>query len=136
MLNQHEKRSFYEWLSTVKFLNGFASIIAICVNISKSKILGMKNHDCHILMQRLLLVVIGGYLTLDVRQALIELSTFFTELCARALNINVLHRLQIEISIILCKLKIIFAPTLFDIILHLVIQLSKESLPVRLVQYR
>ncbi|XP_042979992.1 uncharacterized protein LOC122310182 [Carya illinoinensis] len=136
MLNKKEKRSFCEWLASVKFPDGFAVNIARCVNVRESKILGMKSHDSHIFMQRLLPVVISGYLTSDVRQALTELSSFFKKLCARALNIDVLHRLQTDISLILCKLEMIFPPAFFDIMVHLAIHLPQEALLAGPVQYR
>ncbi|KAF5446854.1 hypothetical protein F2P56_032452 [Juglans regia] len=135
-LNKLEKRSFCEWLVNVKFPDGFASNIARCVNVSESKILGMKSHDCHIFMQRLLPVVIGGYFTSDIRQALTELSTFFKKLCARALCIDVIQRLQTDISILLCKLEMIFPPTFFDIMVHLAIHLPHEALLAGPVQSR
>ncbi|XP_042972744.1 uncharacterized protein LOC122304538 [Carya illinoinensis] len=83
MLNLNERRAFCAWLSKVKFPDGFASNIARCVNATEGKISGMKSHDCHVFMQALLPVVIGGFLRADVRQALLELSWFFKELCSR-----------------------------------------------------
>ncbi|XP_042969114.1 uncharacterized protein LOC122301803 [Carya illinoinensis] len=83
-----------------------------------------------------LALVISGYLTSDVRQALTKLSSFFKKLCARALNIDVLHRLQTDISLILCKLEMIFPPAFFDIMVHLAIHLPQEALLAGPVQYR
>ncbi|XP_041011477.1 uncharacterized protein LOC121255266 [Juglans microcarpa x Juglans regia] len=93
MLNVTERRSFCAWLSEIKFLDDFASNIARCVNVKEGKIMGMKSHDCHIFMQTLLSVVIGGYLRPDVHQALSELSSFFKELCSRTLEKTTLVRL-------------------------------------------
>ncbi|XP_042950023.1 uncharacterized protein LOC122282129 [Carya illinoinensis] len=136
MLNVNERRSFCARLSEVKFPDGFASNIARCVNVSEGKIMGMKSHDCHILMQYLLPVVIGGYLRPDVRRCLIELCSFFKELCGRTLDITVLKRLQANILIILCKLEMIFPPAFFDIMVHLAIHLPDEALLAGPVQYR
>ncbi|XP_042956354.1 uncharacterized protein LOC122292181 [Carya illinoinensis] len=136
MLNLNERRAFCEWLSKVKFPDGFASNIARCVNVREGKISGMKSHDCHVFMQALLPVVIGGFLRADVRQALLELSWFFKELCSRTLNLPVLHRLQANIPLILCKLEMIFPPAFFDIMVHLSIHLPEEALLAGPVQYR
>lgn len=57
-----EKKSLREWLKLVKFPDGFASNISWCVNINECKISGMKSHDCHVFLKRLLLVAIRGYL--------------------------------------------------------------------------
>ncbi|XP_035546653.1 uncharacterized protein LOC118348671 [Juglans regia] len=136
MLNVTERRSFCARLSEVKFPDGFASNIARCVNITEGKIIGMKSHDCHIFMQYLLPVVIGGYLRPDIRGALIEFCSFFKELCSRTLDITVLERLQANIPIILCKLEMIFPPAFFDIMVHLAIHLPDEALLAGPVQYR
>ncbi|XP_042974577.1 uncharacterized protein LOC122306207 [Carya illinoinensis] len=136
MLNLNERRAFCEWLSKVKFPDGFASNIARCVNVREGKISGMKSHDCHVFMQALLPVVIGGFLRADVRQALLELSWFFKELCSRTLNLPVLHRLHANIPLILCKLEMIFPPAFSDIMVHLSIHLSEEALFAGPVQYR
>ncbi|XP_042942865.1 uncharacterized protein LOC122277050 [Carya illinoinensis] len=136
MLNVNERRSFCARLAEVKFPDGFASNIARCVNITDGKIMGMKSHDCHIFMQYLLPVVIGGYLRPDVRRCLIELCLFFKELCSRTLDITMLKRLQANIPIILCKLEMIFPPAFFDIMVHLAIHLPDEALLAGPVQYR
>ncbi|XP_040994301.1 uncharacterized protein LOC121240842 [Juglans microcarpa x Juglans regia] len=135
MLNLNERRKFCAWLS-VKFQDGFASNIARCVSVSDGKIKGMKSHDCHIFMQELLPVVIGGFLWPYVCQALINLSSYFKELCSRTLDLSVLHQLQANIPIIFCKLEMIFPPAFFDIMVHLAIDLLEETLLARLVQYR
>ncbi|XP_040994342.1 uncharacterized protein LOC121240884 [Juglans microcarpa x Juglans regia] len=136
MLNVTKRKSFCARLSEVKFLDGFASNIARCVNITEGKIMGMKSHDCHIFMQYLLPVVIGGYLRPDIRGALIEFCSFFKELCSRTLDITVLERLQANIPIILCKLEMIFPPAFFDIMVHLAIHLPDEALLAGPIQYR
>ncbi|KAF5470851.1 hypothetical protein F2P56_011339 [Juglans regia] len=136
MLNVTERRSFFARLSEVKFPDGFASNIAWCVNITEGKIMGMKSHDCHIFMQYLLPVVIGGYLRPNIRGALIEFCSFFKELCSRTLDIIVLQRLQANVPIILCKLEMIFPPAFFDIMVHLAIHLPDEALLAGHVQYR
>ncbi|KAF5450521.1 hypothetical protein F2P56_030861 [Juglans regia] len=135
-LNLNERRIFCDWLSKVKFPDGFASNIARCVNASDGKISGMKSHDCHVFLQALLPVVIGGFLRPDVRQALIDLSSFFKELCSRTLNLSVLTYLQANIPIILCKLEMIFPPAFFDIMVHLAIHLPEEAFLAGPVQYR
>ncbi|XP_042964767.1 uncharacterized protein LOC122298991 [Carya illinoinensis] len=135
-LNHNERISFCEWVSQVTFPDGFVSNIAQCVNIREGKIIRMKSHDSHIFLQRLLSVVIGGFLRPNIKLALTELSTFFKELCARTLTYESLYRLQADIPIILCKLEMIFLPAYFDIMVYLAIHLPDEALLARPVQYR
>ncbi|KAF5470111.1 hypothetical protein F2P56_010651 [Juglans regia] len=101
-LHGDERNKFCEWLADVKFPDGFASNISRCVSIQHScKISGLKSHDCHVFMQRLLPIAVGGYLRSDIALALTELSTFFKELCARTLDVNRLEQLQTDIITIL-----------------------------------
>ena len=48
----------------------------------------------------------------DIYQAIAELGRFFRELCAKTLKVDVLHRLKVEIVLILCKLEKLF-PCIF-----------------------
>lgn len=88
-----ERKSFCQWLNGVKFPDGFASNIVRCASAVDCKIFGMKSYDCHIFLQRLLLVSISPFLLLDIRLVLTELSTFFKQLCARTCKVDVLQRL-------------------------------------------
>ncbi|KAF5450443.1 hypothetical protein F2P56_030797 [Juglans regia] len=135
-LHGDERKSFCEWLSAVKFLDGFATNISRCVFVRDCKISGFKSHDCHIFMQKLLPVAVGGYLRKDISLTLIEFSNFFKELCARTLDRNLLKQLDNDIVNILCKLEMIFPPSFFDVMVHLAVHLPREALLGGPVQYR
>ncbi|XP_042973519.1 uncharacterized protein LOC122305193 [Carya illinoinensis] len=135
-LHGDEKRKFCEWLADVKFPDGFASNISHCVSVRDCKISGLKSHDCRVFMQRLLLIAVGGFLRTDIALTLTELSTLFKELCARTLDVNRLTQLQTDIVTILCKLEMIFPPSFFDVMVHLVVHLPREAILGGLVQYR
>ena len=68
--------------------------------------------------------------------ALVELSGFFQKLCAKALYVTDLERLEEGIVIILCKLERIFPPAFFDIMIHLVVHLPREAKLAGLISYR
>ena len=51
-----------------------------CVNVGEQKIFGMKTHDCHVFLERLLPLVMRELLPKKVSNALIELSNFLKEL--------------------------------------------------------
>ena len=74
---------------------------------------GMKTHDCHILLQRVLPAGLRGIAGKDMYEAIAKLGRFFRELCAKTLRVDVLERLKVDIVIILCKLEKIFPPTFF-----------------------
>ena len=83
-----ERREFCKFLKSVKFPDGYAANISRNVNISDGKISGLKSHDCHVLLQRLLPVGIRPYLNKDVCDVVAELSGFFQKLCAKTLYVN------------------------------------------------
>jgi hypothetical protein len=57
-MSKGEKQQFCKVLHDIKVPNGYSSNISICVNIAQEKIIGLKSHDCPILMQQLLPVAL------------------------------------------------------------------------------
>ena len=110
-----KKKNFCGWFKTVKFLDAYASNVSWCVGNNDTNISGMKSHESHVMMQRLLPVVTRGYLGGDGQTAMIELGVFFRELCCRKLKINLFKRSEKDIVLILCKLEKIFSPSFFDV---------------------
>jgi len=53
-----------------------------CINLDKGKIYGMKSHDCHVFMQRLIPLAFHDMLPRPIWKVLTELSLFFKEICA------------------------------------------------------
>ena len=135
-LTLEERREFCKFLKLVKFPDGYAVNMSRNVNISDKEISGLKSHDCHVLLQRILHVGICPYLNKDVCDALVELSGFFQKLCAKTLYVSDLERLEEGIVIILCKLERIFPSAFFDIMIHLVVHLPREAKLVGPVSYR
>jgi hypothetical protein len=67
----------------VKFPDRYVSKIGPCANKLPGKIAGMKSHNCHVFLQRLLPIAIHGYLTTEIRTTLIELNNVFLRKCER-----------------------------------------------------
>ena len=80
-----EKIAFCKLLLSTKLPDGYASNIARCVNTKDWRIQGLKSHDCHVILQRLLPLALRGSLRKDVSKCLIELCIFFKELTSRSL---------------------------------------------------
>jgi hypothetical protein len=76
-LTRDQEKMLCDLLKGVTFPNEYASNIGRCVNKLPGKLLGMKNHDCHVFLQCLLRVIIHGYLKPEIQTALTELNTFF-----------------------------------------------------------
>ena len=54
------------FLREVKFPDGFASNISRCVSDDGTKVQGLKTHDCHILLQRILPAAMRRFLDNDI----------------------------------------------------------------------
>ncbi|XP_059636458.1 uncharacterized protein LOC132278633 [Cornus florida] len=135
-LSKDEKRQLCDWLKSVKIPDGYASNISRCVNVNECKISGLKSHDSHVLLQRLLPLAIRGLLPVDICNAIAELGLFFKEMCCRTLKMDVLEALERDIAVIICKLEMIFPPSFFDIMVHLAMHLPREAIIAGPAQYR
>jgi hypothetical protein len=69
-----------------------------------------------------------GFLDKDIYEAIVELGTFFRQLCSRTLDKDVLAEMKKKIPIILVKLEKKIPPTFFNVMIDLAIHLSDEIL--------
>ncbi|XP_057444296.1 uncharacterized protein LOC130736486 [Lotus japonicus] len=131
-LTKQQRLSVCEWVSDLKLPDGYVSNLARCVDRSEAKLSGMKSHDCHVFMQRLLPIAFKA-LPKPIWNTLTEFSQFWREITSSLLMESKLHIMEENIPIILCKLEQIFPPSFFDSMEHLPIHLAYEASPV---QYR
>ena len=127
---------YCKFLKSVKFLDGYATNLSRNVSINDGKISGLKSHDCHVLLQKLLPIAIRPYFNKDLCTTLVELCSFLQKLCAKTLYVNDLEKLEEGIVLILCKLERIFPPAFFDVMVHLMVHLPREAKLARAVSYR
>ncbi|XP_060200510.1 uncharacterized protein LOC132628763 [Lycium barbarum] len=107
-----------------------------CLDTDKFKLFGMKSHDCHVFMQRLLPIAFRELLSSNVWQTLIELSLSFKDFTSTVLRAVDLERLEVHIPQILCKLERIFPSGFFNSMEHLPVHLPYEARIAGPVQYR
>ncbi|XP_042383728.1 uncharacterized protein LOC121975883 [Zingiber officinale] len=135
-MGKKEKSMFCKVLKQIKVPDGYASNISRCVQMKPPKLIGLKSHDNHILMQQLLPVALHRTLSKSVRVPLIRLSRYFRELCSKVISPTEMTRLRRDIAVILCELEKIFPPSFFDIMVHLTIHLATEVQLAGPVHYR
>nr|XP_009594076.1 uncharacterized protein LOC104090561 isoform X2 [Nicotiana tomentosiformis] len=135
-MSKSEKKEFCKFLKSVKFPDSYTSNISCRVSADDDKITGLKSHDYHVLLQRLLPIAIHGFVNKDVSSALIELGDFFQKICCKTLRKDDLEQLEKNIILILCKLEMIFPPAFFDVMVHLAVHLPREAMYGGPVQYR
>ncbi|CAN1180949.1 hypothetical protein LINPERHAP2_LOCUS35056 [Linum perenne] len=126
-LSAKEKHILCKVLKDIKVPDGYAANISRCVNLKDRKISALKSHDSHILMQQILPVAIRRLLPKQVGKPIIQLCSFFKELCSKAGRVESLNKLESQIALTLCHLERIFPPSFFDIMVHLTIHLVSEA---------
>ncbi|XP_021768950.1 uncharacterized protein LOC110733242 [Chenopodium quinoa] len=98
-LSRKEKVSFCEFLSGVKVPEGYSSNIKRLVSMKDLKLIRLKSHDCHILMEHLLPVAIRSILPEAVRNAITRLCIFFSEICSKEIDPFKLSDLQKDLVV-------------------------------------
>lgn len=126
ILSKAERRSIYDCLQGIKVPSGYSSNLKRIVSMKDLKLVGQKSHDCHVLMQQLLLVAVRGILQDDLRHIVTRLCFFFNAICGKVFETKKLEELEHEGYVILCQLEKQFLPAFFDIMVHLIVHLVRE----------
>ncbi|GFS37289.1 hypothetical protein Acr_00g0051170 [Actinidia rufa] len=135
-LTIEEKEAFFKFLKSVKYPDGYAANISRSVHSTNGRLIGLKSHDYHRLIQQILPIGMRGFVNKEISTTLFELGSFFQDLCSKTLRRSELEKLEERIVHILCKLEKIFPPAFFDVMVHLAIHLPREALLGGPVQYR
>lgn len=135
-LTRAQKKEIMQWFMGIKFPDGYAANIRRGVNMEQLKIHGLKSHDYHIFIERLLPVMIRGFVNQDVWEALAELSHFYRVLCAKEVDPTQMLQMEKNIPILICKLEKLFPPGFFNYMEHLIIHLPYQSRVGGPVKYR
>jgi hypothetical protein len=126
-LKPKDRNEILIWLKNLKFPDGYAAGFRRAVNLESEKLSGVKSHDYHIFMERLISVMFRGYLDDEVWTTLAELSHFYRQLCAKEIKKEMMEKLEEEISVLLCKLEKIFPAGWFNPMQHLLVHLPYEA---------
>ncbi|KAK2368893.1 hypothetical protein QL285_082056 [Trifolium repens] len=125
-LSRKEKKNFCMCLRSIKVPHGYSSNVKSLVSMKDLKLVGLKSHDCHVLMQQLLPVAIRSIFPKKVRDILTRLCLFFNAICSKVIDPKILDELENEGVVILCQLEMYFPPSFFDIMVHLIVHLVSE----------
>ena len=135
-LSKLEKQLFCKRLYELKVPDGYSSNISNCVSVEETKVMGLKSHDYHVLMQQLLPVVIRGMLPKGPRHSITRICGFFNKIYQRVIDRESMLEIEKEVIEILCLFERYFPPSFFDIMTHLVIHLGREVRLCGPVQFR
>jgi hypothetical protein len=135
-LTNENKSIFLRILKNIVVPDGYSSNISRCIDLKQRKIGGLKSHDSHILMEQLLPLAMRKTLPPQVSAVLIDLCSFFRQLCNKVLNVNELDQLQSRVVLTLCHMEMLFPPSFFTVMVHLIVHLVEEVKLGGPVQYR
>ena len=129
VLKKDHKMEAFKWLKhVVKFTDGYASNISKGVNLSTGRVTGLKSHDYHVWIERIMPVMVRGYVPERVWRVLAELSHFFRTLCAKEVCPEKIKEMHKKAPELICKLEKIFPPGFFTPMTHLILHLANEVL--------
>jgi hypothetical protein len=95
-------------------------------NMEEKKFTNLKSHNCHVLMTQLLPVALRGILSENERLAIVKLCAFLNEISQKAIGPNKLIKLQNDVVQYLVSFEMVFPPSFFNIMTHLLIYIVKE----------
>ncbi|XP_060210987.1 uncharacterized protein LOC132638006 [Lycium barbarum] len=132
----NKRLAFLKTLKNVSVPDGYSSNISRGIDLDNKRIFGLKTHDCHIIMEQLLPIAIRNVLPNQVVATLVEVSSFFRQLCSKTLSLSDLEKLQDRIVLTLCHLEILFPTSFFTVMVHLTVHLVDEVMKGGPVHYR
>ena len=113
---------------SIKTPSSYSANIKSLVDVSsgKMKLAPMKSHDCHVMLTQILPVAIRNMMDTDIRNTLIDLCDFFNKLWQKVVDVEELDNMHADIARILSNLEMFFPPSLFDVMVHLIVHLVDE----------
>nr|CAE03533.1 OSJNBa0061C06.21 [Oryza sativa Japonica Group] len=125
-LSKAEKESMFECLESIKVPFGYSTNIKRIISTKEKKFTNLKSHDCHVLMTQLLPVVIRGILPDNVRATITKLCAFMNAISQKVIVPDRLEAHQNDVVQCLVSFELIFLPSFFNIMTHLLRHLVKE----------
>ncbi|KAL6219906.1 hypothetical protein ACLB2K_007664 [Fragaria x ananassa] len=115
-------RSFFG----MKVSSHFSSNVRNLVSMEDLRLVGLKSHDCHTIMQIVLPIALRSVLAKPVRYAIIRFCLFFKAICSKVIDVSKLKQMQADLVDTVCLLEKFFPPSFFDIMIHLTVHLVRE----------
>jgi hypothetical protein len=122
-----ERKEILRWLKKLKFLDCYASNIKWAVNVSTGKLNGLKSHDYHIIIERLMSVIFRGYFDVDMWKIFVELSYFYRQIYVKQVSKAMMQKLEKKITVLVCKIEKIFLQGWFNAMQYLLVHLPWEA---------
>nr|CAE04171.2 OSJNBa0029C04.1 [Oryza sativa Japonica Group] len=125
-LGKAEKESMFQCLEGIKVPSGYSTNIKRIIRMKEKKFTNLKSHDYHVLMTQLLPVIIRGILPDNVRATIKKLCSFMNAISQKVIDPDRLEALQNDVVQCLVSFELIFPPSFFNIMTHLLCHLVNE----------
>nr|GEY95158.1 hypothetical protein [Tanacetum cinerariifolium] len=125
-LTNAEKYTFCETLHDIRVPQGYCSNLSSLVNLKDRKLIGLKSHYYHMLMQAFLPIAIRSIMHPPTQYAIIRFFFFFKLICSKEIILQELDKMQAELVVTLCLLEKFFPFSFFDFMIHLTVHLTRE----------
>ena len=135
-LTNANKDIFLKTLKNMTVPDCYSSNISRCIDVKQRKLGGLTRHDSHVLMKQLLPLAMRYTLPKEVCYILIDLCMFFIQLCNKVLRMDELDQLQSRVVLTLCHMEMLFPPSFFTVMIHLIVHLVEDAKLGGPVQYR
>jgi hypothetical protein len=122
-LKPTKRKEVLKWL----FLDRHVANIKRAVNVNTGKLNGLKSHDYHIFIERLMLVMFHGYFKADLWKMFVQLSYFYMQICAKQVSKVMMQWLEKKIIVFVCKMEKVFSLGWFNEMQHLLLYLPWEG---------
>jgi hypothetical protein len=126
-LKPTKRKEVLKWLKTLTFLDRHVANIKRAVNVNTGKLNGLKSHDYHIFIERLMLVMFHGYFKADLWKMFVQLSYFYMQICAKQVSKVMMQWLEKKIIVFVCKMEKVFSLGWFNEMQHLLLYLPWEG---------
>src|ERR1041384_8864736 len=110
----------------MKIPSGFSSNIKGIINMSEKKFQNLKSHGCHVIMTQLLPVALRGLQLENVQLAIVKLCAFLNAISQKVIDPEILPRLRTDVVQCLVSFELIFPPSFFNIMTHILVHLVDE----------
>lgn len=125
-LSKAELHRMCQCLHSIKVPSNYSSNIKRLVDMKSHKLVGMKSHDCHVIITQLLPIAIRGAMEPWVRETVMKLCDFFDTIGQKSITVERCLQLKDSMIQILCECEMFFPPTMFDIMVHLMVHIINE----------
>ncbi|XP_076939625.1 uncharacterized protein LOC143608486, partial [Bidens hawaiensis] len=125
-LKTKEKDKFCDTLYKLRVPQGYCSNFASLVSLKDRKLIGLKSHDYHMLMQQFVPLAVRSIMPQPTRYAIIRFCVFFKSICSKEIEVEEVDKLEAYLFVTLCLLEKYFHPSFFDVMVHLTVLISRE----------